>query len=431
MFMSAPVLLRMTRIFLRRVSLVLGLVACAASDADEVGPLNVAEAWKASKDPAAELWKKVATGEVTIDQSSDSAFLKSLLTALKIPAESQVLVFSKTSLQKALIGPSHPRALYYSADCYIGWVQGGDLEIIGVDPERGPQFYRITHPFTGKKRPELVADQTCLSCHVGSSLQIQSVYVDKSGYPLAGEDRFVTTYESPLSERWGGWYVTGTHGKELHLGNVITKSTVKGMVHDSAQGANIVSLEKFISTEPYLVGSSDIVALMVLEHQYVMQNTLMETGRAMRRVLARQKPDAPEESWQRVAQKYARQITRQLLFSGEHELQDGGVTGGAAFQEAFRRDRVLSKDGRSLKDFNLRTRLFENRCSYMIYSAAFDALPEPLKKAVYDHLGEVLHGKDGGPDYHHLQAEERMGIFQILLDTKPEIRACLPAMTAQ
>jgi hypothetical protein len=259
---------------------------------------------------------------------------------------------------------------------------------------------------------------------VGSSLQALSVHTGPSGYPVAGEDRFTTTFESPLGERWGGWYVTGTHGEDFHMGNVVSTVTAQGPYLDRKQGANVQSLDRFLNTKSYLAGSSDIVALMVLEHQYVMENTLTETGQAVRRVLAREAPgDAyyTPEYTKRVLHKYARKITALLLFSGEYELKHE-VTGAAAFQEAFHQDCRKAGDGTSLKDFDLHHRLFKYRCSYMIYSALFQALPAPLKQAVYGQLGDVLTGKDTSPEYAHLEPEERAHIQKILSETLPEIR---------
>jgi hypothetical protein len=389
---------------------------CAA---DLTGP------WQISRDPVANLWRHVVAGQEKFDTSSDQAFFSDLLRKLHVPIASQVLVFSKTSLQKSLIGPSHPRALYYNEDCYLGWPQGGDIELVGIDPERGPQFYVIKRPFSGVARPVLATDQSCVTCHAGSTLQALSVQTTASGYPLAEGDQFTTTFESPLSERWGGWYVTGLHGDDFHMGNVITSSIAKSAAPNGKQGSNLESLERLLPTESYLTNTSDIVALMVLEHQYVVENTLSETGQAVRRVLERQhSPETaqPQETTDRILRKYARRIVSLLLFSGEYELKYP-ITGAAAFQDSFRRDRRQAPDGTSLKDFNLHSRLFQYRCSYMIYSASFAHLPGPLKQAVYAQLGAVIQGKDNSPEYAHLDSAERIQIQKILVATLPEIKA--------
>jgi len=381
--------------------------------------------WQTAQDPIATLWRRVVTGQEKLDTSTDQAFLRSLLQKLRVPVASQVLVFSKTSLQKTLITPSHPRSLYYNEDCYIGWPPGGDIELIGVDPELGPQFYLIRRPFGNAVHGALASDQSCVTCHAGSSLQALSVQTSASGYPLAEGDRFTTTFESPLSERWGGWYVTGQHGEDFHMGNLITPSMAKSAAPDRRKGVNLETLDKLLPTGSYLTNTSDIVALMVLEHQYVVENTLSEVGQATRRVLARQQlPGFSEnkENLDRILHKYARRIVSLLLFSGEYELKQP-ITGNAAFQESFRSDRRQASDGTSLKDFNLHTHLFEHRCSYMIYSASFAHLPEPLKQAVYAQLGDVLQGKNSSPEFAHLESSERAQIQKLLMETLPEVKA--------
>ncbi|RBP46309.1 hypothetical protein DES53_102697 [Roseimicrobium gellanilyticum] len=380
--------------------------------------------WQASRDPVAMLWRRVAAGQTKLDTSSDKAFLGSLLRELDVPVESQVLVFSKTSLQKSLIGPATPRALYFNEECYIGWVQGGDVEVVSSEPGGDLQYYLIHRPGPSPAQPRLIRSNQCASCHVGGELQVQSVFTRPSGYPMGNEDRFVTSFESPLSERWGGWYVTGRHGGDFHMGNVTTETGPKGMVLDRKQGANLESLTGWFPVEPYLTGTSDLVALMVLEHQYVLHNALQDAARVVRRMLERKdNSDAPDEAArQRVVTKRAEKIVELLLFTGEYPLKDGGVAGGDAFQNAFRRNRKTSTHGASLKDFDLHSRIFTHRCSYMIHSATFKAMPQILKARVYALLDDALSGR-GGTDYAHLDAVECQSIRQILIDTESEIRA--------
>lgn len=255
---------------------------------------------------------------------------------------------------------------------------------------------------------------------------MQSVHTRENGYPIGQADVFVTSYESPLSERWGGWYVTGRHGQDLHMGNVLAYLRGGAVSLDRRRGANVESLEDWVSTKPYPVATSDIVALMVLEHQYVMHNVLHEAGRSIRRVL-NPVPGGPRydvTAQDRILRKRAHEIVERLLFSGEYALKDGGVSGSPAFQSAFRRNRRADSQGRSLKDFNLKTRLFDYRCSYMIYSASFQGLPEPLKKGVYMELDQVLAGGTlATANSDCLPVEERQAIRQILMETDPGAQA--------
>lgn len=414
----------------------MSLSLCVITSQAQAAPF---EPWKSSQDPVAQLWKRVSRGEVNLDVKSPKAFLQQLLRELDVPAASQVLVFSKTSLQNALIGPLTPRAIYFSEEVYVGWAQGGMFELIGIDPVQGPQFYKMSFPYGREEKPELSADEMCLNCHESSrtngvkGMLVRSVYAAADGQPILSEGSYVTSHESPLSERWGGWYVTGKHGNDLHMGNAISQESKEGVILDRQSGANITSLARFISTEPYVTETSDIVALMVLEHQCNMHNLLTDAAKSTREAMARQHDlqkafgepvtDVPQGSAASVIRSHAEKLVKHLLFCGEYGLKDGGIEGGPDFQEAFRRNRHESKDGRSLKDFQLLTRLFKYRCSYMIYSKSFEALPSQVKTEVYAQLNRVLNGEDSTEDFAQLSDSERANLRAILCETKPEAAA--------
>ncbi len=397
------------------------------------------EPWKTSADPVAKLWERVSAGRTRLDVSSPKNWVRGVLRELKVPVESQVLVFSKTSLQNALISPHTPRSVYYNEDTYVGWAQGGMMELIGIDPSHGPQFYTMAYPESDAGRPVLATSDQCLSCHESSrtngvpGMLVRSVYAAADGLPLLQFGSYLSGHESPIGERWGGWYVTGRSGGDQHMGNMIT--TVEGdrPVLDRAQGTNVMSLNRFFDTNPYLTKTSDIVALMVLEHQCVLHNKLTDGAKSTREAMARQHDlqkafnepvtDIPQGSALTVTRSHAEKIVKHLLFCEEYTLLDGGVEGSPAFQDAFRRTRKDTADGRSLRDFQLLNRLFKYRCSYMIYSSAFDALPAQLKHEVYAQLGAVLNGRNPSKDFAHLSASERQDIKEILLETKKDLPA--------
>jgi hypothetical protein len=58
------------------------------------------------------LQQRLASGQQVLDWESKSGYVRSLLAALEIGADSQVVVFSKTSLQTELITERTPRAIY-------------------------------------------------------------------------------------------------------------------------------------------------------------------------------------------------------------------------------------------------------------------------------------------------------------------------------
>lgn len=415
----------------------LGLLAAPAYDAMyEQPPINYSRA--RPDGPVARLQSDLDAGKVKLDRADEQAFLRALLAQLEIPVESQVLVFSKTSQQNSRISPRTPRAIYFNDDVYLGWVQGGMVEVADMSPTLGMTFYVLDH--RDREKPLMFErSATCLDCHAGSRVNnmpgmlVRSVYPDDLGQPILSQGSFVTGHASPLSERWGGWYVTGTHGEGRHMGNSIASEVPGGAILDLAAGANRTDLSPYFNTAPYLTDTSDIVALMVLEHQCEMQNILGQAAAYTRLALHRQEllreelgePPAAglTGSGLTVARSQAEKVVRHLLFADEIMLPDGGITGSAAFQTAFQGNARRDGDGRSLKDFQLKTRLFRHRCSYMIYSRAFMDLPDAVRELVYTRLLEVLDGADESPTFAHLSRHEREVIKAILVATKEDFTA--------
>ena len=385
-------------------------------------------------DDVAKLAKRLETGEAKLQFDHQTGYLKSLLKELRIPVSSQTLVFSKTSLQIHRISPRRPRALYYNDNIYVGYVQHGDvLEIAATDPNQGAIFYTLSQEPSGV--PEFVRDQgNCLSCHATSRTQhvpgylMRSVYPDAAGQPKLSFGTFVTDSKSEFDQRWGGWYVTGSHGSMRHMGNVIADDTIDGF--DREKGANQSDLSDHFLTDSYLLPSSDIVALMVLGHQSQMHNAIaaanFETRRAlhqsfeMNRLLDR--PDGyVSESANRRIQSSIRRVLEHLLMCGEFQLDDP-VAGSPEFSRDFSAMASRDSKGRSLRDLNLETRLFDYPCSYLIHSDAFASLPDRVRVPVLNQLRLVLEGKDDSAEYSHLDEDTKRTILEILLDTHAEFR---------
>ncbi len=382
------------------------------------------------------LQRRLQSGQWQPHAGSTKECLRDLLEALDVPVASQVLVFSKTSLQRSLIEPRRPRALYFNDDVYIGWVPGGLMEVTCTDPQLGLAFYRFD-ALRSETRPELARDTECLSCHGGSltrdwpGVLVRSVFADARGEPIVSAGTYLTGHESPFEERWGGWYVTGNHGSARHLGNVVSRLSGSEAVLDREAGANLTELSAFFEPGVYLRGDSDLVALMVFEHQVNMHSRLvhgalrvrkwMDYQRNLQRELKQPVTDAPEGTALRVVQSETERIVEYLLFCEEAPLPAGGIHGAGDFEEAFRARRRPDERNRSLRDFDLRTRLFTWRCSYMIEAEAFDSLPEVLRHAVYRRLRGILSDGEPPPRYRHLEASERAGLREILTTTKPEL----------
>ena len=421
----------------RVVPTVLGvasLVVCAAARGEipfEREPINYLTA--TVHDPVARLQEKLQARKVELQHDDRQGYLRSVLQRLDVPVSSQVLVFSKTSFQRSRIAPESPRALYFNDDVYVGFVQGGEvLEFSAVDPDLGGTFYLLEQAKT--PAPAFLRQtHDCLQCHASGKTQdvpghfIRSVYPEETGQPAFNAGTFATSHESPMNERWGGWYVTGTHGKQTHMGNVLVTDRANPEKLDTKAGANLTDLSGKFDTSAYLAPTSDLVALMVLEHQVKMHNLItlanyqakiaIHYARAINKALG-EPEDAISESTARRFQGPAEELVKYMLFVDEAELSEP-VCGTSTFASDFTARGPRDKQGRSLRDFDLKTRLFSYPCSYLIYSKAFDALPAQVKDHVYRRLWEVLTEKDQSPAYARRTPAERKAILEILRETKP------------
>ncbi|MHB8865426.1 MAG: hypothetical protein ACYC6N_23855 [Pirellulaceae bacterium] len=386
----------------------------------------------AVQDPVARLQERIEQGEVELAFSDNAGYLSSVLQALDVPISSQVLVFSKTSFQQAKISPRRPRALYFNDDVYVGWVQQGDvMEVSAIDPQQGAIFYTLEQQ--PSKRPRFVRQtHNCLVCHGSSHTEgvpgnfVRSIFPDRLGHPVLSAGTFRTDYTSPLRERWGGWYVTGTHGDQRHMGNVVLKAGSDPSALDVESGANLVELAERIDVTPYLSPHSDIVALMLLEYQVTAHNRLTAANYSAR-ITARDAQIMNEalghdagsesESTRRRLDAAAERVLDVLLMVNEQVLT-APITGTSSCAAEFQQRGPVDAGGRSLRQLDLQTRLFRYPCSYLIYSEAFDALPEPLRKRVLRRLWEVLTGADVSEKFQHLSASDRQDILAIIRDTK-------------
>jgi hypothetical protein len=325
-------------------------------------------------DPIARLQKQLDSGEVKLEYEAARGYLRPVLRALRVPASSQTLVFSKTSFQFPKISPDRPRALYFNDDIYVGRVHDGpSLEFISFDPMQGAIFYVLNDQRAEHPRFERAA-LDCVQCHVAANstrgvpgVMLRSVFTSPSGTQAAGTPSYITGQDSALKDRWGGWYVTGSLGKQTHLGNVVQSG--------GAARANLPDLAGVIDTSDCLTAYSDIVAHLVLAHQTQMHNLITQTNYQTRLALYAGK-DA--EVARRQIERPAEQLVRYLLFANEAHLEEP-VAGTSGFAQEFEARGPRDARGRSLRDFDLQRRIFKYPCSYLIYSEAFDAIPQPAK----------------------------------------------------
>jgi hypothetical protein len=319
-------------------------------------------------------------------------YLPSLLELLGINPDTQALVFSKDSFQADKISPRNPRAIYFNDEVAVGFVPGGTgIEVAAVDPKLGVLFYSLDRTEAGE--PRFVRQQVCLKCHQGPSTEgvpgifIGSVFPNVLGTP-AREGAIVTDHRTPFRDRWGGWYVNAAKGEQPDRANALAPDPADPTALE-------VFTPRFAATK-YLQPTSDIVALMTLEHQTQMTNLLTRLA------------------WEKDASRLNSEIqatVRYMVFADEAPLREP-IEGVSTFMKTFPQHGPRDAAGRSLRDFDLKTRLFRYPLSYMIYSRAFDALPEAIRARLYRGIFEALN------------AAGRSEVWQIVRETKPD----LPAM---
>ncbi len=415
------------------VFLVIWSSVCLAADENEQPPIKYSQS-----DPdncVSRLQSRIDRGELQLPYDDDHGYLRALLAALEVPVESQLLVFSKTSMQRHRISPRTPRAIYFTDDVYIGFCRSGDvLEVAAVDPQLGAVFYTLDQKRTDQPRLLRQTD-SCLLCHSSSRTEgvpghvVRSLFVDSGGQPILSAGSYSVDHTTPLERRWGGWYVTGRHGSQQHLGNLIIRGRDVPQPVENAPGQNLTQLSERIDVDKYLSPHSDIVALMVFEHQTLVHNRLTMANFAARRALQYEREmnrafGEPEqrrlESTMRRVQSAGDDLVEALLLVGETELT-APIRGTSDYADKFSQVGPRDSHGRSLRDLDLQHRLFKYPCSYLIYSQAFDELPREMRDYVWKRLWEVLSSHEDMEPFTRLSRDDRRAIVEILRGTKPEL----------
>lgn len=349
--------------------------------------------------------EKLARGDAALTSDPVSGYLRSVLDALRIPIESQVLVYSQTSFQARRISRANPRAVYFNDSVAVGWVRGGDiLEVVVQDPQQGAVFYTLSQTAA---TPAFTRDDKCLSCHLSwetravPGLFVQTVFPRRSDDEYA--NGFTIDHRVPLAERWGGWYVTGDRVPPS-MGNLELlqpKMPSSGPAPVPAKS----SLAGVFDGDGYPTPFSDVAALMVLEHQVHAVNLITRAG------------------WEfRIGSPHVRQAVDELadylLFVDEAPFPHA-IKGSSQFADVFARQGPRDGKGRSLRELDLTTRLMRYPLSYMIYSPGFQGLPTQVQSMTLARLDEVLSGRDTHEKYAHLTPATRLAIRQVLADTLP------------
>ena len=414
------------------VALTLLMSFAAAEDDFELAPILYSAS--TPDNPVSRLQTRLDSGATTLTWDDTVGWLTSVLAALEVPTSSQTLVFSKTSLQQTGISPRNPRALYFNDDVYVGYVRTGKVvEVSVADPALGTVFYSMEQMPGERPRFERRTED-CLLCHGGSQTRgvpghiVRSVYPSPSGQPIFSAGSHRVDDSTTLADRWGGWYVTGRHGAQRHLGNVTYPDRPATAADADPSGLNVTDLAGRFGTKGYLTADSDLVALSVLAHQASAHNALTRASFAVRAALHReaalnrdleQAPDYRWPSTNTVLDGAAKALVECFLFCDEAPLA-GPIEGTTTFATDFAARGPTDAAGRSLRQFDLERRLFRHPCSFLVYSGSFDALPAELRARFWARISAVLTTADPGPRFHHLSADDRQAIRAILVATKPD-----------
>lgn len=387
---------------------------------------------EAKHNRVARLQERLEKGEAKLEFVPGRGYLDSLIKNLGIDPSSQLLIYSKTSLQSDYIRGATPRALYFNDDSSVTWEDGAPLiEIAAMDSQLGPVFYSLqNHADNASPRGFDREGSRCLNCHdrygmMGGGVPIfveTSSLVDVGGLILKPDDVITVDDDTPIAQRWAGWYVTGHSGSQVHLGNIQVHSVKELDNLDRVRKINLDSLDGLFDTKPYITGKSDIVALLVLEHESTIYNMITRMRfRASKVQLENGQMSARDAHMEQVM---SDKLLQAMMFVGAAQFGDR-ISGSSGFDVWFQKQGPWDTRGRSLRELDLKTRLFKYPLSFLIYSPAFDALPDNMRNRVYERLAEVLTGADTSGTFAAISLSERQTILEILKDTKPQFAAYL------
>jgi hypothetical protein len=374
-----------------------------------------------TQDLVAELSRRVEDGSIRIPFDEHTGYLRPVLDALHVQVESQMLVMSKTGVQGLHTDPKNPRAIFFNDAATVGYIRGAPLlELAVQDPQQGVVFYTIDQK--PQARPVIERRPGCLSCHqVLSTLHVpgmlaRSVFMSPEGLALGQFGSYDADDRTPFARRWGGWYVTGTHGSMRHLGNGFVTNLDDREAMISERTLNRTSLEDAFDASGYASAHSDIVALLVFQHQGHMMNLITRIGWETR--LAEH--DRRAEFARGPLREAVDELVDYLLFVDEQPLT-ATVKGTSGFAEKFAAQGPADGRGRSLRQLDLEHRLLKYPCSYMVYSAAFQALPADAKTAIYGRMWDILSGSDTRAKYARLSEADRRAVTEILRATLDDL----------
>ena len=373
-----------------------------------------------TRDAIVRLNESLKKGDVRLEfDPLPRGYLASVLKALDIPVSSQTLVFSENSLQRDHISKATPRAVYFNDTVAVGWAKGAEtIEATAFDATQGVQFYSMRQ--TRLATPQFAKRNDCLQCHLLPQTHGVPGVLTMSVLPLSDNPHeyaqgWEADHRTPIEDRWGGWYVTGAQVPAKHLGNVPVLHVPKSYER-AVTAPRLATAAEAIDTTSYLSPHSDVVALMVLNHQTRMTNLLIRLGWQARIAShAPSKAGALSE-----VRDTAYELVDYMLFVDEAPLPSP-IRGASSFSNDFPAKGPRDSKGRSLRDLDLTKRLLRYPCSYMIYTETFDQLPPSAKTLVYERMWQILSGAAKEADYAKLAVADRRAVLEILRETKKDL----------
>ena len=366
-------------------------------------------------DPFSKIRTKLESSKINSESESPNEYLASLLEELSISIHSQLLVYSTTSLQLSKISPQNPRAIYFSDDIYLGYVPGGQIEVIGIDPTLGAIPYIFNIPTdTDVEHPLIHRSSRCMNCHASQDiggipgLLISSVVPGPGGGTIDRFRKDLTGHNIQFNDRFGGWHITGH--------NPFTKSWAN---HSGImENGQIKRIENPPGTkfrwDKYITNSSNLIAHLLLEHQVGFTNRCIEINYKFRELTHNQNLTSENIPLSNFLEKKSDTLLSYILFKNEAKLPPDTKFGNPTFISDFERKHDAPAFSNGLRKLNLKTRLLENRCSYMIFSNSFLGLPGQFKKVLLRKLKFILEKKEGTNLFSYLSNSERKNILHIL-----------------
>lgn len=378
-------------------------------------------ATRPTTDRVARLSETLARAGRLLPRDARTGYLLPVLEALGVPKESQLLVFSKTGVQRDFTTPKNPRALFFDQSIAVGYVPGAPaIEVAAHDPQQGVVFYTVEQ---GAASLRFIRRTSCLACHVSAStlyvpgMLARSNTVDDDGNVMPQLGSHDVDHHTPHTDRWGGWFVTSEgaaapYAQRAHTGNI----TFSGRGNTSNQ-VFVDWLNGSPETRGYLSASSDIVALIVFDHQMHAINLLTRLNWESR--IASTNGQSPLLAG--TVRELVNELADYLLFVDEAP-PSAPLTPLPGFAKHLESKTPQDSRGRSFGQLDLVNRLLRYPCSYMVYSEAFDGLPPDVKSAVYRRMQDVLATGDRRRERTHVSPEDRRAILEILRDTKNDFR---------